>query len=66
MTMITIVISALGTVTKGLIMGLEDLEIKGVETTQTTALFKSARMLKRVLEIRGDLLSLSLQWKTIS
>ena len=39
---ITIVIGALGTVTKGLIKGLEDLEIRGrVETIQTIALLKS-------------------------
>ena len=46
-----IVISVLGTVTKGLIKGLKDLEIRGpVETTQTTALLRSARILRRVLE----------------
>ena len=40
LTMISIVISALGTVTKALIQGLEDLEIRGkVETIQTTAFF---------------------------
>ena len=50
-TMIPIVIGALGTVTKGLIQGLKDLEIRGrVETIQTTALLRSARILKRVLE----------------
>ena len=38
-----IVISALSTVTKGLVKGLEDLEIRGrVETIQTTALLRSA------------------------
>ena len=38
-TVITIVVSALGTVTKGLILGLKDLEIRGqIETIQTTAL----------------------------
>ena len=42
---------ALGTVTKGLIQRLEDLEIRGrVETIQTTELLKSARILRRVLE----------------
>ena len=52
----TIVIGALGTVTKGLIKGLEDLEIRGrVETIQTTALLRSARILRRVLETWGDL-----------
>ena len=56
-----IVISALGTVTKGLVQGLEDLEIRErVETIQTTALLKLARILRRVLETRGDLLSLKI------
>ena len=40
-----IVIGALGTVTKGLVQGLEDLEITGrVGTIQTTALLRSARI----------------------
>ena len=51
MTIIQIVIGALGTVTKGLVQGLEDLEIRGrVETIQTTVLLRSARILRRVLE----------------
>ena len=42
-TIIPIVIDALDTVTKGLIKGLEDLEITGrVETVQTTVLLRSA------------------------
>ena len=46
-----IVIGALVTVTKGLVLGLEDLEITGrVETVQTTALLRSVRILRRVLE----------------
>ena len=64
---VPIVIGALGTVTKGLLKGLEDLEIGGRgETIQTTALLRTARRLRWVLETRGDLLSLKLQWKTIS
>ena len=48
---IPVVIGTLGTVTKVLIQGLEDFEIKGrVETIHTTALFKLARILRRVLE----------------
>ena len=44
-------ISALGTVTKGFIKGLEDLEIRGqVETILTTALLRLVRILRRVLE----------------
>ena len=66
-TIVPIVIGALGTITKGLLKGLEDLEISGrVETIQTTALLRTARILRRVLETWGDLLSLKLQWNTIS
>ena len=62
-TVIQIVIGALGTVTKRLVKGLEDLEITGrVETIQTTPLLRSTRLLRRVLETRGDLLSLSRKW----
>ena len=50
-TAIPIVTSALGTVPKGLVKGQEDLEIRGkVETIQTTAILRSARILRRVLE----------------
>ena len=50
-TFMLIVIGALGTVTKGLIKGLEALEVKErVETIQTTACLRSARILRRVLE----------------
>ena len=50
-TSIPIIIGTLGTVTKGLLQGLEDLEIRGrVETIQTTALLRSVRILRRVLE----------------
>ena len=66
MTIIPIVIGALSTVTKGLMKGLEDWEVGRVKTVQTTALLKSARILWRVLETCGDLLSLKLQWKIIS
>ena len=66
-TIVPIVIGALDKVTKGLSKGLEDLEVGGrVETTQTTALLRTARILRRVLETWGDLLSLKLQGKTIS
>ena len=48
-TIIPIVIGAFGTVTKGLLKGLEDLEVGGrVETIQTTALLRTARILRRV------------------
>ena len=53
-TIVPIVIGALGAWTKGLLKGLEDLEIGGrVETIQTTALLRTARILKRVLETWG-------------
>ena len=66
-TIIPIVIGAFGRVTKGLLRGLEDLEGgRRVETIQTTTLLRTARILRRVLETWGDLLSLKLQWKTIS
>ena len=66
-TIVLIVIGALGTITKRLLKGLEDLEVGGrVETIQTTALLRTAGILRRVLETWGDLLSLKLQWKTIS
>ena len=49
-TIITIVIGAFGTVTKGLLKGLEDLEVGGrVDTIQTAALVETARILRRVL-----------------
>ena len=63
---IPIVIGAFGTVTKRLLKGLEDLEVDGrVETIQTTELLRTARILRRVLETLGDLLSLTLQLKII-
>ena len=66
-TIVPIVIGAFGTVTKGLLMGVEDLKVGGrVETIQITALLKTARILRRVPETWGDLLSLKLQWNTNS
>ena len=50
-TIVPIVISALGTITKELSKGLGDLEVGGrVETIQTTALLRTFRILRRVLE----------------
>ena len=50
-TIIPIVIGEFRTVTKGLLKGLEDLEFGGrVETIQTTALLRTARILRRFLE----------------
>ena len=51
MTIISIVIGAFGTVTEGLLNGLEDLKVGGrMETIQTTTLLRMARILRRVLE----------------
>ena len=62
---IPIIIDALLTIPKGLIKGLEDLEIREkVDIIQTTVLIRSARILRKVLETCGDLLSLKLKWKT--
>ena len=64
---IPIVIGEHGTVSKYLERGLEELEIgRWTETIQTTSLLELARILRRVLKIWGDLLSLRLQWKIIS
>ena len=46
-----IVTGAFGTITKGLLKGLEDLEVGGqVETIQMTTLLRTARILRRVRE----------------
>ena len=51
-TVMPIVIGALGSVTKGLIQGQGDFEIRGrrVETSLTTAIVRSAIILRKVLE----------------
>ena len=50
-TIVPIVIGAFGSITKGLFKGQEDLEVGGrVETIQTTASLRTARILRRVLE----------------
>ena len=49
-TIIPIVIGDFGTVTKGLLKALEDLEVGArVETIQTTVLLRTARILRRDL-----------------
>ena len=66
-TVIPIMIGAHGTVTKRLVQGLVDLEIrKRVLTIQITALLRSARILRRVLKSWGNFLSLKLQWECSS
>ena len=66
-TIIPIVIGTFGIVIKGLLKGLEDLKVsRRVETFQTNEILRTARILRRVLETWGDLLTLKLQWRTIS
>ena len=51
LTVIPIVNGALRTIPKGLVKRLKDLEInRQMETTQTTALIRLTRILRRVLE----------------
>ena len=60
-THIPIVVGAFGTVTKRLLKRQEDMEVEGrVETIQATTLLRTARILRRVLETWGNLLSLKL------
>ena len=64
---IPIIVAALGSVSKSLEKGLEELEIsERIETIQTTVFLKSIRILKRVLETCVDLVSSRRQWKTNS
>ena len=50
-TIIPIVIGAFATINKGLLKGLEDLEVgERMETIKTTALLRTDRILRRVLE----------------
>ena len=51
LTIVPIMIGAFGTVTKGLLKGLEDLEVGGiVKTIQTTTFLRTARILRRLEE----------------
>ena len=62
-----IMIGAFGTVTKGLLKGVEDFEEEWQgDIIQITTLLRMAKILRRVLDTRQDLLSLKLQWKTIN
>ena len=62
MVVIPVITGEPGTIPKGLVKGLEIRE--QVVTIQTTALIRSTRILRRVLETR-DLVSGKLQGKTI-
>ena len=58
MAVIAIIVGAFGTVSKGFEKRLEEMEINGkIETIPTTVLLRPARILRRVKEIREDLLS---------
>ena len=59
-TVIPFIVGALGTVPKGFEKKVEELKIWGrIETIQTSGRLRPARILRRILEIWGDLLSLS-------
>ncbi len=61
-TVILVVIGALGTIHEGLEKGLEHLKIRRlIETLQSIILLRFARILGRVLETSGDLLFLKLR-----
>ena len=64
-TIAPIVIGAFDTIAKVSLKSLEDLDVsRRVETLQMTALLRTARITRRVMETWGDLLPLRLQWKT--
>ena len=66
LTVILVVIGALGTVSKGFIEGREELGIgKRTETIRTTEVLRLARILKRIMESLKDLLSLGLLLKPL-
>ena len=62
MTVIAIAVGAFGTSSKGLVTGLAEIEIEGKpRPSKLSALLWSARMLRKVLETKRDLLLLRLQ-----
>ena len=64
---VILIVTVLDTISKRLVKGIEDLEIRGrVESIQTTGLLWSVRILGRFLEAWGDLLSFKIKWKTIN
>ena len=51
-TVIAMVVGVFGVILKGIERGLEEMEIRArIETNQKTAMLKTARILRRVLEI---------------
>ena len=66
-TVIPIVVGDFGMVPKSLEEKLVEQEVRGrIETIQIPVLWRKPRILRRVLETYGNLLSLRLQWKNIS
>ena len=66
-TVIPVVIGTLGKDTKGLVLGREDLKLRGlVETISSDALLRSPKILRKTFGTWRDLLPLSIQWKTIN
>ena len=64
---IRIAVGASRNVPEGLERGIEQVEIRGrIETIQTAMLLRTTKLLRRVLESGGDLLSLRLQWNLTS
>ena len=62
MMLIPIAIITFETVSKSFERGLKKLEIRRrIESMKTTALFRSTRILRKVLESRGYMLSLTLK-----
>ena len=56
LTVVPIVLSELGTILKGLVRKLEELQIgRRVETIRNVALLRSTIIVRRVLETRGKL-----------
>ena len=60
------VVGAFGTVSKSLEKEWTNRKSERIKINMTTTLLRSARVLRRIQAIRGDLLSLKFQWKTTS
>ena len=61
---ISLVVGTLGSIARGLIKSLEELEIRRRIETIQSAVLRSARILRRVHASFADLPSLRLQWNT--
>ena len=66
-TVIPFAIGALVRVSMGLVNVLEDMKLRGrIETIQTISFFRSARILRRVVETWEEWLTPKILWKTVS